>query len=113
MLSLKDKDSILSSCLFGNKYITLRNTPLFISSFSRSNIKMVRDIWDTETNKFHQYESIRNRLYDTTSWRAKYNKIKSSFSMDILNILRGMQLKTNSPSLLSTMTSLFSKIIRL
>ena len=97
MLCLKDKDSILSSCLFGNKYITLRNTPLFIRSFSRSNIKMVRDIWDTVTNNFHQHESIRNRLYDTTSWRAKYNKIKSSFSADILNILRGEAIQNEQP----------------
>ena len=89
VLSFKDKKSILDSLLFGNKYLTHRNTPIFISSFSKCNIKKVRDIWDIETNTFVAQNSIQNRLNDYTGWIAKYNKIKASFSAAMLEILTG------------------------
>ena len=88
-LCRKDKNSILDSYLFGNKYLTHRNTPVFTPSFSKSNIQMVRHIWDTETNTFLLQESIRNQLQDNTGFVAKFNKIKTSFSADILEILQG------------------------
>ena len=42
-----------------------------------------------DTNTFLQQEFIRNRLHDHTGWIAKYNKIKTSFSSNILEILKG------------------------
>ena len=42
-----------------------------------------------DTYTFLQQEFIRNRLHDHTDWIAKYNKIKTSFSSNILEILKG------------------------
>ena len=89
VLSKKDKENILDSCLFGNKYLTHRNSPVFISSFCKSNIRTVSDIWDIETNTCQPPESIRDRLVYNTGCIAKYDKIKMSFSPDILEILKG------------------------
>ena len=75
-LMQKTKDEILKSYLFGNKYITYRGTPIYISSFSKSDIKTVKQIWNSEANVFYEPELIRDRLVDKTGWNAKYKKIK-------------------------------------
>ena len=84
----KTKENILNSSLFGNKYITLRSSPIFISSFSKSNIKTVKQIWNSEANAFHEPELIRDRLLDKTGWNVKYKKIKSSFPPELIEILK-------------------------
>lgn len=85
----ENKQSILESPLFGNKYIKHCYSPIFISSFCKSDIKYVKDIWDTETSSFLSPESIRDRLIDRTGFIAKYNKIKTSFSPEVIEILKG------------------------
>ena len=89
LLCHKDRDSILNSYLFGNTFFTYRSYPVFISSFCKSNVKKVSDIWDPRTGTFRAEEAIRNQLLDKTGWHGKYNKIKASFSADILAILKG------------------------
>ena len=79
----------MESSLFGNKYIKQRNSPIFVSSFGKSNIKYVKDIWNTETSSFLPIGSIRDRLIDRAGFIAKYNKIKVSFSLEIFEILNG------------------------
>ena len=49
LLCHKDRDSILNSYLFGNTFLTYRSNPIFISSFCKSNVKKVSDIWDPGT----------------------------------------------------------------
>ena len=88
ILMQKTKENILNSSLFGNKYITLRSSPIFISSFSKSNIKTVKQIWNSEANAFHEPELIRDRLLDKTGWNVKYKKIKSSFPPELIEILK-------------------------
>ena len=97
VLMQKNRQSILESCLFGNKYIIYRNSPIFISSFCKSNIKTVRDIWNIQTNSFHAPELVRDRLLDHMGWNAKYNKIKTSFSPDIIEILKGPYAQHQTP----------------
>ena len=101
ILTLKSKEYILGSPLYGNKYIKHRNSPIFLSNFSKSNVKYVRDIWNAENDSFLPNESIRDRLLDRTNYAAKYNKIKASFSPDILEILNGQktQLEPNNATI--------------
>ena len=84
----KTKDEILKSYLFGNKYITCRGTPIYISSFSKSNIKTVKQIWNSEANVFYEPELICDRFVDKTGWNANYKKNKSSFSSNVIEILK-------------------------
>ena len=102
----KNRQSILESCLFGNKYIIYRNSPIFISSFCKGNIKTVRDIWNIQTNSFHAPELVRDRLLDHIGWNARYNKIKKQqkkqtkkkqlFSWYYWNIERSLCTASNS-----------------
>ena len=76
------RQSILESCLFGNKYIIYRNSPIFISSFCKS--ITVIDIRNMQTNSFMlQNQYVIDFLI---GWNAKYNKIKTTFSPDIIDI---------------------------
>ena len=101
ILTVRSKKYILGSPLYGNKYIKHRNSPIFLSNFSKSNVKYVRDIWNAENDSFLPNESIRDRLLDRTNYAAKYNKIKASFSPDILEILNGQntQLEPNNATI--------------
>ena len=68
------------------------SSPIFISSFGKSNIKMFSKsnfIWNTETKTFPEPSVIHDRLLDKAGWKAKYNKIITSFSTDITDILKG------------------------
>ena len=94
--------------MFGNKYSTNRNLPVFISSFSKCNIKTVRDLLGMDTNTFLQQEFIRNRLHDQNGWIAKCNKIKTSFSSNILEILKGPINQHEQQQVTVNMTLLFS-----
>ena len=78
----------MNSSIFGNKYITLRSSPIFVSSFSKSNIQTVKQILNSEANAFHEPELIRDRLVDKTGWNVKYKKIKSSFPPELIKILK-------------------------
>ena len=88
-IEITDKTSIMNSNLFGNNNICVRNTPFFYHNFSRSNIKTVYDIWNRNTNTFHDETVIKNRLVDKTNWRQRYIKIKSSIPKSWINILNG------------------------
>jgi hypothetical protein len=51
-LLLVSKTDILHVRLFGNYNITFQNKPLIFSSFLRSNIKTIQDIWDENSKQF-------------------------------------------------------------
>ena len=63
------KQQILNEHLFGNINISVRNTPMFYSDFSRCNIKTVSDIWNIRNNAFHDEQYIHNQTTETHNWR--------------------------------------------
>ena len=77
------KKIILDANLFGNRIISIRNTPLFYSSFSKSYIKTVRDMYDENNNSFHSNDHIHEKLIDKRSLRLKYNKIKTKIFHEV------------------------------
>jgi hypothetical protein len=46
------KTDILHARLFGNCNTAFQNKPLIVSSFLRSNIKNIQDIWDESSKQF-------------------------------------------------------------
>jgi hypothetical protein len=57
------KTDILNASLFGNHKIKYRNKPILFKSFIKSDIKQLRDIWDTETNAFISDNQLLNKLH--------------------------------------------------
>jgi hypothetical protein len=49
---VETKTDILHVRLFGNCNITFQNKPVIFSSFLRSNIKTIKDIWDANSKQF-------------------------------------------------------------
>ena len=82
------KQQILDEHLYGNINISVRNTPIFYSEFSRCNIKIVRDIWNIQNNDFHDEQYIQNNTAPIHNWRQKYNKLKRNIPERWVNILR-------------------------
>lgn len=82
-----DRRSIMNERLCGNNSISVRNTPLFYQQFNKSNVKTIRDIWDTDNKTFIQENIIQNTLTDKTNWRQKSNKIKSNIPAEWIEIL--------------------------
>ena len=63
-----------------------------------------------QSNSFHAPELVRDRLLDHIGWNAKYNKIKTSFSPDIIEILKGPYAQHQTPEgfTINTELNLFS-----
>ena len=49
---VETKTDILHVRIFGNCNITFQNKPLIFSSFLKSNIKIIQDIWDENSKQF-------------------------------------------------------------
>ena len=64
------KEDILSQRLFGNFHIKHNDSAIFIKSFGKSNIKTIRDIWDTTNNTFINitqiFDKLQNRVKGTS-----------------------------------------------
>lgn len=86
--NVETREDILNSQLYGNKNILSRNSPIFIPSFSKSNLTTVRDIWNNNLKSFHSREHIRNKLFDFSDWVRKFEKIKTSIPNKWTDILK-------------------------
>ena len=97
-LKNNDKEHILNENLFGNNNISVRNTSIFYSDFSRCNIKTVRDIRDLQNGTFHTEQYIQNTTAATQNWRQKFNKLKANIPNDWINILKSNDTQTQIKS---------------
>ena len=100
------KQQILNEHLFGNINISVRNTPMFYSDFSRCNIKTVSDIWNIRNNTFHDEQYIHNQTTETHNWRQKYNKLKRNTPERWVDILRSYDNQTHIKPMLEINTEL-------
>ena len=106
ILKKSSKQQILNEHLFGNINISVRNTPMFYSDFSRCNIKTVSDIWNIRNNTFHDEQYIHNQTTETHNWRQKYNKLKRNTPERWVDILRSYDNQTHIKPMLEINTEL-------
>jgi hypothetical protein len=85
---INTKENILEQHIFGNSKIRYKRKALFLSNFSKSGIKTVKDIWDQNSKIFVNSTEIFNRLRDKRNWIAEYSRIKASFSHELLLMLK-------------------------
>ena len=85
---VETKTDILHVRLFGNCNITFQNKPLIFSSFLKSNIKIIEDIWDENSKQFIDCDLLYSKLIDRRNCISKYSKIKKCTPKDYLNFLK-------------------------
>jgi hypothetical protein len=85
---INTKENILEQHIFGNSKIRYKRKALFLSNFSKSGFKTVKDIWDQNSKIFVNSTEIFNRLRDKRNWIAEYSRIKASFSLELLLMLK-------------------------
>jgi hypothetical protein len=85
---VETKTDILHVRLFGNCNITFQNKPLIFSSFLKSNIKIIQDIWDENSKQFIDCDLLYSKLIDRRNCISKYSKIKKCTPKDYLNFLK-------------------------
>ena len=74
--------------LFGNSNILFQGKSLFYSSFSKSHIKTIGDIWDDNTKDFKSCNEIYRQLIDKRNCISEYSRIKSSIPQTFMQILK-------------------------
>ena len=85
---VETKTDILHVRLFGNCNITFQNKPLIFSSFLRSNIKTIQDIWDENSKQFIDCDLLYSKLIDRRNCISEYSKIKKCIPKDYLKFLK-------------------------
>ena len=85
---VETKTDILHVRLFGNCNITFQNKPLIFSSFLRSNIKTIQDIWDENSKQFIDCDLLYSQLIDRRNCISEYSKIKKCIPKDYLKFLK-------------------------
>ena len=82
------KFEILDQPLFGNDNIRFNDKPLFLQSFSKSQIKYIKDIWNDELKAFHSENFIFDKLQDKRNWISEWTRIKRSIPKNFLQVLK-------------------------
>ena len=67
---------------------TFQNKPLIFSSFLRSNIKNIQDIWDENSKQFIDCDLLYSKLIDRRNCISEYSKIKKCIPKDYLKFLK-------------------------
>jgi hypothetical protein len=74
--------------LFANCNITFKTKPLIFSSFLKSNIKTIQDIWDENSKQFIDCDLLYSKLIDSGNCISEYSKIKKGIPKDYLKFLK-------------------------
>ncbi len=74
---LTDSDFLCEPIWF-NKRILLANKPVFISNWTKSSIRYVKDLFD-HNGQFINEDYILNKLENTANWMAEFSKVKKMF----------------------------------
>ena len=90
-LQTNDLKSILDENICGNNRIIHKNAPLWFETFSKNEIKSIKDIWDSDNKTFIDENNILSKLTDKRNGVKRYRIIKSSIDEEWLNILRSDQ----------------------
>ena len=73
---VETKTDIVHVRLFENCNTTFQNKPLIFSSFLRSNMKTIQDIWDENSKQFIDCDLLYSKLIDRRNAMSEYSKIK-------------------------------------
>ena len=82
------RDDVLKQFLIGNSNLMFQNKSLIFSSFTKSNIKTIRDVWNDDTNDFIQCNDLFSKLMDKRNCISEYSRIKNSIPKKFVSLLR-------------------------
>ena len=89
------KLEILEQPLFGNNNIKYNDKPLFLQSFSKSQIQHIKDIWDDELKAFRSENFIFNKLQNKRNWIFEWTRVKLSVPKNFIRVLKDEILPQN------------------
>ena len=81
-------NEVINAPIFGNHEICYLNKPLFFKSFSKSDIKVLSNIWDFNTNSSITITDLFRRLKFKQNWIAEWSIIKKSIPQKLVDILK-------------------------
>jgi hypothetical protein len=85
---VETRSDICQVRLFANCNITFQTKPLIFSSFLKSNIKTIQDIWDENSKQFIDCDLLYSKLIDSGNCISEYSKIKKGIPKDYLKFLK-------------------------
>ena len=94
--SVITRDDILNQYLIGNSNLVFQNKSLIFSSFAKSGIKTVRDVWDDDTHDFIRCNDVFSKLIDKRNCIAEYSRIKKSIPKKFISVLRHEQINEDN-----------------
>lgn len=66
--------------IFGNHFITVRNNPLYFSSFTKSGIFFIQDVYDSEANTLKPQNEIISKLVYKRNWLAEFHMLRTALN---------------------------------
>ena len=98
---IQTRDDVLKQCLIGNSHLVFQNKSLIFSSFAKSNIKTIRDIWEDDINDFTSCGDLFSKLFDKRNCISEYSRIKKSIPRKFIAILRNEQIDEENDTAVS------------
>ena len=74
--------------IFGNKHVSKKLQSIFFSSWTKSKLVQIKDIWDSDANSWKTGVYIFNKLSVKRNWIAEYNKIKAYIPDSWIQVLK-------------------------
>jgi exodeoxyribonuclease III len=101
---IESKEDILDQPLFGNKYVKLNKQMEIIETWSKANLKTIRDIWNFQTGNWQPNDIILQRFQVHLKRRGEYRRIKKAIPKIWVQILNdeNIQLENQNTPLKNT-----------
>ncbi len=84
-----NKEDVLNQYLFGNHNILNQGKSLFFPHWCKSDLKQVKDLWNTAQNVFYSGAIVFEQLIKKDNWIVEYEIIKKAIPKSWLEILSG------------------------
>lgn len=81
------RNDLLNWRLIGNSTVKFQNRPLTFNSFSKSDIKFIKDIWDENNNNYINCNELFAKLTDKRNCISEYSRVKKAIPKEIFDIL--------------------------
>ena len=78
---------IMSFRIFGSHLVTWRRKPIFFSSFTRSNITSVEDIWNADNSSFINDDQVFRKMTNKSNWISEWSIVKNAVRAMVSNPL--------------------------
>lgn len=102
-------NEILDVSLFGNHMITFNNRSLLFTSFLKSKLFKLSDVWDAEKRDFISETMLLRKLKNTSNWIAQWSKLKTCIPKHFIRALKQEHMESDKQLATTMLNTLFLK----